>query len=256
MQFSFHALAFALFVGFAAAQDDGPALAAKLHESVQDGASSVRLKIEFNSPAGEKVVLQLQTKARRAADATDVQYQVLWPKERKGEGFVLRKSPGQAATGSVFTPPDGLKTLSAAQLQEGIFGSALAYEDLVDGFYGWASQQIVGTENIGRVSCQILESKPGKADRTGYTSVRSWIDVKRMVPIRIEKFGAGGQMLRRITTTRVAKDDINRQVPASFTVQKAGQEGETTLEGSNSKHDVSFTDADFAPEALKNSGKD
>jgi hypothetical protein len=243
--------ALGLLASFAAAQDEGPALAAKLHEAVQDNASSVRLKLEFTSQAGEKVVLQLQAKARRTAAATDVLYQVLWPKERKGEGFLLRKSANQAATGSVFTPPDQLRTLTTAQMQDGIFGSALAYEDLVDGFYGWASQQIVGTETLGRVACQILESKPGKTDRTGYSSVRSWIDVKRMVPIRVEKFGANGQMIRRITSTRIAKDDINRQVPASFTVQQAGQSPETVLEGSNSKHDVNFTDADFTDAALK-----
>jgi len=248
--------ALGLLASFAAAQDEGAALAAKLHEAVQDNASSVRLKLEFTSQAGEKVVLQLQAKARRTAAATDVLYQVLWPKERKGEGFLLRKSANQAAAGSVFTPPDQLRALTAAQMQDGIFGSALAYEDLVDGFYGWASQQIVGTETLGRVACQILESKPGKTDRTGYSSVRSWIDVKRMVPIRVEKFGANGQMLRRITSTRIAKDDINRQVPASFSVQQAGQATETVLEGSNSKHDISFTDADFTPEALRKADRD
>lgn len=250
------ALSFVFLTSLAAAQDDGPALAAKLHSAVQDNASTVRLKLEFPSNSGEKVVLQLQAKARRTAVGTDILYQVLWPKERKGEGFVLRKTPGQAATGSVFIPPDTLRPLSSAQMQDGIFGSALAYEDLVDGFYGWASQNIVGSENLGRVACQILESKPGKSDRTGYSSVRSWIDVKRLVPIRVEKFGAGGQLLRRITTTRVAKDDINRQVPATFTVQRSGQTAETILEGSNSKHDVTFTDADFAPESLRSGARD
>jgi hypothetical protein len=76
------------------------------------------------------------------------------------------------------------------------------------------------------------------------------------VPIRVEKFGANGQMLRRITSTRIAKDDINRQVPASFSVQQAGQATETVLEGSNSKHDISFTDADFTPEALRKADRD
>jgi hypothetical protein len=61
--------ALGLLASFAAAQDEGPALAAKLHEAVQDNASSVRLKLEFTSQAGEKVVLQLQAKARRTAAA-------------------------------------------------------------------------------------------------------------------------------------------------------------------------------------------
>jgi hypothetical protein len=227
-------------------------LSARLSEAVQDNASTVRLKLEMNpAGGGEKVVLQLQAKARRTAAATDILYQVLWPKERKGEGFVLRKAGNQAASGSVFLPPDALRTLSAAQMKEGIFGSALSYEDLVDNFYAWPSQQLVGTEVLSRVPCQILESKPGPGGKSSYSSVRSWIDVKRMVPIRIEKYGSGGQVICRIITTRVAKDDANRQVPASFTVQRAGQEAVTVLEGSNSRHDVTFTDADFSPATLR-----
>jgi hypothetical protein len=236
---------------WASAQEDPSSLAAKLSASVQDNASMVRLKLEAKTAAGEKVVLQLQAKARRTAAATDILYQVLWPKERKGEGFLLRKVGKQPATGFVFTPPESLRPLTASQMQEGIFGSGLAYEDLVDNFYGWSNQQIVGTENIGRIACQILESKPGRGEASGYASVRSWIDMKRLVPIRIEKMGSKGQVIRRIETTRVAKDDINRQVPAAFSVQAAGQSSETVLEGSNSKHDVTFTDADFSSEALR-----
>jgi len=227
-------------------------LAGQLSGAVLDGASSVRLKMEFNPTAGgEKVVLQLQASARRNAGSSDLLYQVLWPKERKGEGFVLRKAANQAASGSVFTLADGLKPLTAGQMREGVFGSGLSYEDLVGNFFGWASQEIVGTEVVNRVTCQILESKPGKGDHSSYGSVRSWVDVKRMVPIRIEKYGQGGAVVSRIVTTRVAKDDTNRQVPASFTVQRAGQESVTVIEGSNSRHDVTFTDADFSPEVLK-----
>jgi len=242
-------------VSTGAAQEDelsAKALAAQLSAAVLDNASSVRLKLEFTpAEGGEKVVLQLQANASRTAAASEILYQVLWPKERKGEGFVLRKAANQAATGSVLTLPDTVKPLTGGGMKEGIFGSALSYEDLVGNFFGWASQEIVGTEVVNRVTCQILESKPGKGDYSSYTSVRSWIDTKRLVPIRIEKFGGGGALGSRIVTTRVAKDDKNRQVPASFTVQRAGQEAVTVIEGSNSKHNVPFTAADFSVEALK-----
>lgn len=227
-------------------------LATQLSATVLDNASAVRLKMEFSPGAGgEKVVLQLEAKARRNAAASEMLYRVLWPKERKGEGFVLRKAANQVATGTVFTPPDAVKSLAVGEMKEGIFGSGLSYEDLVGNFFGWGSQAIVGTEVVNRVPCQILESKPGKGDHSSYASVRSWIDAKRMVPIRIEKFGSGGALVSRIVTTRVAKDDTGRQVPASFTVQRAGQEAVTVIEGSNSKHDVTFSDADFTVEALK-----
>jgi len=33
--------------------------------------------------------------------------------------------------------------------------------------------------------------------------VRSWIDVRRLLPLRVEKYASSGQLLRRIDTTRV-----------------------------------------------------
>ena len=89
-------------------------------------------------------------------------------------------------------------------MKEAFFGSDLSYEDLVENFFAWDNQAIVGTETVDRVPCQILESKPGKGDRSSYAKVRSWIDVKRLVPLRVEKYLASGQLARRIDTT-VAK---------------------------------------------------
>ncbi len=244
-----------LMVSAAVAQDAAPTakdLAAQLSNNVQDGASLVRLKMDVRQPnAGGKMVLQLQAKSQRAKGSTDLVYQILWPKERKGEGFLLRKSGGRAPTGSVFTLPDSLVQLTAAKMDDGIFGSDLSYEDLAENFFAWDNQAIVGTETVDRVSCQILESKPGGGDRSGYSKVRSWIDTKRMIPLRVEKFSGAGKLVKRIDTTKVAKDDTGKSVAASFSIQRPGQDSITEIEGSSIKHDVSFTAADFTPEALR-----
>jgi hypothetical protein len=227
-------------------------LAARLSANVQNGSSFVRLKMEIRHPAsGAKTALQLQMKARRTKGGTDIVYQVLWPKERKGEGFLLQKSVGRAPTGKAFTPPDSLVSISAAQMKEGIFGSDLSYEDIVENFFAWEQQAIVGTETVDRVPCQILESKPGKNDRSSYAKVQSWIDPKKLVPMRVEKYLPPSQLARRIDTTRVAKDDSDRPVPASLIVRRSGQDSITEIEGSNSRNDIVYSDSDFTPEALK-----
>lgn len=244
----------ALLVSSAVAQDAVPSakdLAAQLSNNIQDGSSVVRLKMEVRQPAtGGKMVLQLQAKSQRTKGSTDIVYQILWPKERKGEGFLLRKSGGRAPTGSVFTLPDSLVALTAAKMDDGIFGSDLSYDDLVENFFAWDNQSIVGTEVVDRVPCQILESKPG-GDRSAYSKVRSWIDIKRMIPLRVEKYSGSGKLAKRIDTTKVAKDDTGRSVAASFSLQRPGQDSVTDIEGSNIKHDVNFTAADFTPEALR-----
>ena len=227
-------------------------MAARLSAIRQDGASYVRLRLEVKQPLGTtKIVLQLQIKERRTKTATDVVYQVLWPKERKGEAVLLRKAANQPATGSLFVPPDTVRPLDTSQMKEPLFGSDLSYEDVIENFFAWEHQAIVGTEVVDRVSCQILESKPGKSERSSYASVRTWVDTRRLVPLRVEKYLASGQLARRIDTTKVAPDDNHRPIPANLTVRGQRQDSVTELDGSRIRHDVTYADREFTPEGLK-----
>lgn len=249
-------LSVTLLLSQVGAQDAAPLsardLSARLSANLQDGFSSVRLRLEIHGPAGgPKTVLQLQVKARRTTTATDLIYQVLWPKERRGESFLLREAADRASSGTVFVPPDSLLPISSSKMKDAVFGSNLTYEDLLENFFAWEHQAIVGTETVDRVPCQILESRPGKSDRSTSARVRSWIDLKRLVPLRVEKYLESGQLARRIDTTRVAKDDTDRLVPASLSVRRPGQDSVTELEGSNSRHNVSYPENDFTPEALR-----
>jgi hypothetical protein len=69
--------------------------------------------------------------------------------------------------------------------------------------------------------------------------------------MRIEKLLASGQVSKRIVTTRVAKDDTGRSVASSFSVSRTGHDSVTEIEGSSSRHEVTLSEADFAPEALR-----
>ena len=184
-------------------------LAARLNAWQQDGSSYVRLRMVVSEPAG-KNTFQIQIKGRRTKSSTDVVYQVLWPKERKGEGVLLQKAAGRSITGATFVPPNNLRPLGASQMNEPFFGSGLSYEDLVENFFSWEQQAIVGTEDVDGISCYILESKPGKSARSSYGKVRTWVDSRRLIPLRIEKYATSGQLARRIETSHVVTDDIGR----------------------------------------------
>ena len=113
------------------------------------------------------------------------------------------------------------------------------------------NQTIVGSEILNRVSCVILESRPGQGASSTYASVRSWIDSRRLVPLRVEKYLASGQLARRIETTRVVTDDKGRFIPADLTVSGPREDSVTNLDGSRIRHDVAYTDHEFTPEALR-----
>ena len=245
-------LALALFTPLAHTADAPVALSAKdlaarLSAGMEDGNSFIRMRMEKGAP---KETLQLQIKQRRTKNSTEVVYQVLWPKERKGESVLLRKSATRPASGALFTPPNTTRTLDAGDMKEPLFGSDLTYEDVADNFFAWEQQTLVGTEEVDGVPCQVLESKPGKGGHSSYGSVRSWIDTRRLVPLRVEKYSSSGQLLRRIDTTRVVSVD-GRQTPANLSVHRPGQNADTTLDGSRMKHDVTYTDPDFTPQGIK-----
>ena len=238
------ALASAFTFSTAIAADESAAmtagdLAAKLSALQADGNSYVRMRLE----AGAAGVLQLEGKQRRGGKGSEVVYRVLFPKDRKGEAVLLR--PGG---GTRFVPPNTLQPISAGQMDDAFFGSALANADLVENFFSWPQQAIVGTETVDRVNCQILESKPSKGGSI-YGSVKSWIDMRRMVPLKVEKYSGSGQLVRKIETTKVVTDDKHRQIPANLNI--TGPKGTSDLDGSKIKHGVSFTDAEFTPEGLK-----
>jgi len=250
------ALAGALMTACAGAADAPAALtakdiAAKLSALQQDGSSYVRLTLDVKPPSGgAKITMQLQIKQRRSATSSEIVYQVLWPKERAGEAVLLRKTGNQPASGSAFTPPNTRRTLGAAQMKEPMFGSDLSYADVIENFFAWDTQTLVGSEVVDRVNCQILESKPGKAQRSAFASVRTWVDPRRMVPLRVEKYVAPGSPTRRIDTTRVVSDDLNRQIPANLTIHNLPSGSTTELDGSKIKHAVTFADREFTPEGL------
>jgi len=236
--------------------DTGPAtisakdLAAGL-AALQEGSSYVRLRLEVKHPADTtKIGLQLQIKQRSTRTATDLVYQVLWPKERKGEAVLLHKAEGAPPSGSLFIPPDKPRSLGASEFKEALFGSDLSYQDVIENVFAWKDQKIVGTEVLNRVSCLILESRPDKQASSIYGSVRSWIDSRRLVPLRVEKYLPSGQLARRIETTRVATDDKGRFIPADLKVRGPREDSVTDLDGSRIRHDVAYTDRDFTPEGL------
>jgi len=225
-------------------------LAAHLGKVVEDGDSAIRLRLNIEpAGGGEKVVLQVQVKARRTAGKTEVLYQVLWPKDSKGRAFLIQQEGGGAPKGVTYTPPKTLIPLNKSKMKDSLLGSDLAYQDVVENFFRWDKQSLTGKETIDRVECVILESKPGSKDSTPYSKVRSWIDPRRLVALRVEKYDASGKLARKIDTTRVAKDSGN-YIPASMVVRRPDGGTVTEIEGSNIRHDVKFKDKDFTTSSL------
>jgi hypothetical protein len=218
-------------------------------DAVSQGNALIRTKLEVRSGDGARRVLQLQIKQRRTKTSTDLVYKVLWPNERKGEAVILHQTQG-ASKGSIIVPQQPVRTLTSSEMDDGLFDSDLSYQDAVENFFAWKKQAVVGAEMVNNVNCQILESKPDNSSMSIYARVRSWIDPKRFVPMRIEKYSSSGELVRRIDITRVARNEKDQQIPGNLTVHGARKNSVTEFNGAGIDQNVNFTDADFTPEGI------
>ncbi|HEY4282001.1 MAG TPA: outer membrane lipoprotein-sorting protein [Chthoniobacterales bacterium] len=228
-----------------AAADPESDLASALRAK-EEGSKFIRVRMQIGS--GENQILQLQIKSRVSNAASDIVYQVLFPKERKGEAVLLHRS-GEKVSGTTFTPLNTVRPIAVGQMNEPLFGSDLSYEDIIDNPFRWPRQAIVGAEAIDNIQCQILESKPGKGHSSSYSSVKTWVDPHRLVPLLIEKYDSSGKVLRRINTTRVLLDG-NDSLPADLKVY-GPRDTVTKITGSRIKRGVTYPDTEFTPEGLK-----
>lgn len=227
----------------ALAGDSAPDLASKLRAK-EAGSTFVRVRMQIAN--GQ--ILQLQIKSRVSDANSDIVYQILFPKERKGEAVLLHRS-GEKFSGTLFTPPSSVRPIASGQMNQPLFGSDLSYEDIIDNPYRWSQQAIVGNEVIDNFPCQILESKPGKGHSCSYSSVKTWVDPRRMVPLRIEKYDPSSKLVRRINTTRILLEGGD-SLPADLKVY--GPDGTVTeITGSRIKRGLTYADTEFIPDGLK-----
>ena len=224
---------------FAFADDAGSQLAAKLRAK-ESGSTFVRIRMQ----AGNQI-LQVQIKSRVSAGAADIVYQILFPKERKGESVLLHRA-GNKFSATLFTPPNTIKQI--AEMSQALLGTDLSFEDIIDSPFAWSQQAIVGTQDIDRFPCQILESKPG-GRTSSYAGVKTWVDPRRMVPLQIEKYDSAGKVVRRINITRMLLDGGD-SLPADLEVSGPGG-SVTRITGSSIKRGLNYPQTEFTPDGLK-----
>ena len=248
------ALSFILCLGFAvvgrsdpARQLTGPELIAGAKGARPKGGVYVRARLVQG-----KTVMQMQIKRRSLPNGgTDQLYQLSYPKDRLGESLLLHVNGG-TFTGSFFKPGAPVRKLTGADRRQGVFGTDLTIEDLLADFLDWKHQVITGHETLGVVPCAVIESKPDRASQgKGPSKTLSWIDEKRYVPMRVQVFDGGEEPARVVTTDKVIRTSNGYYMPATFTVKNVATGSETQVDGSSSKSEIPYTDADFTELAMQ-----
>ena len=226
-------------------------LIAAVKAAKPSGGIYVRLRMEHRDAAGKQTVLQAQLKRRSTSDGgSETLYQLLFPKERKGEALLLRVKGG-SFSGTAFAPGQGSRALKEGDRPSGIFGTALTIDDAIAEFLDWQQQEITGKEKEGAVPCTVIESRAPKSSSSDITRVKSWIDETRLTAMKIEFYKKADAPARTEVTHKVLRGSSGYYSPASFTVTDHVTGASTKIEGVRSDKDITYTDADFSDAALE-----
>lgn len=230
----------------AAKKPTGAELVAAVKAAKPKGDLQIRATLEQKG----RPKLQIQIRHHRAANGDKLHlYQVLFPKDRKGEGLALRDT-GRGFSGWSYKPGETPHALKAADREEGLFGTDLRIEDLLADFLDWTSHEITGSEKLGPIPCNVVESIAPASAAGRVKKVRSWMDEKRLVPQKVELLDGSGKTLRSIVTERVHRSPTGYFVPTEFTVTDTDG-SETKVTGAGVRDDLTFNEDDFSEAALE-----
>lgn len=221
-----------------------PEFIATVKAAAPKGGVYLRGRMEQTSATG-KTVLQLQIKRRSLADGgSEHLYQLLFPKERKGESLLLHVQ-GNSFTGSSFVPGKGVTKLTSADRKLKVFGTDMTIDDILTDFLDWPKPEIVAHEKIGTADCSVVLCKEGSQ------KVKCWMDEKRYVPMKIEFYNSSDQPTRIVETGKVVRMDSGYFIPVSFTLSTPASGTSTLIEGTRSDAVGNYSDADFTEAAMQ-----
>jgi hypothetical protein len=224
-----------------------PEYIAAIKAAAPKGGVYIRAQMKVATADGQRQTLQVQIKRRELSPThSEHLYQILSPKERRGEAMLLRVK-GSSLSGSIYTPTAGLSQLKPNDRTQKVLGTDLTLEELLTDFMDWKHQTLVGKETHAKTTCVVLESTNGS------DKVKSWVDEKRYVALKVEMYAADSSSpTRTILTTDTMRADSGYYVPTQFSIITHATGTVTEVEGSSgTRADVIYSDTDFTDEALK-----
>jgi outer membrane lipoprotein-sorting protein len=153
----------------------------------------------------------------------------------------------------IYTPDtDRIIRISGHMLRQSVMGSDLSYEDLMEDsrYANMYSAKIVGEDTYDDRECWVL-SLEAKVEDIAYNSRRIWVDKKRYIPLKENRYAKSGKLLKYTEIKSVSRID-NRWYPDRMIfkdVLKGGNGTEFVINKVN--FDVNIPEHIFSKAALR-----
>lgn len=209
-----------------------------------------RARLSIEAKEGPTRSLQVLIKGRREGATNETLVVVMWPREQKGQAWMIRRTDAGEISGFRFAPPNEVRPVSAADLDEPLFGSDLCVDDFAESFWEWPDQRITGEEKVGNLACWVVESRTTDPS-IRHPRIRSWLAKERPVAMRVEKSDREGTLRKRLTAARVVRRDDDGWSVGEWTVETVEAGSRTTVSGSRSDRDLTLPASDFTVEGVR-----
>jgi outer membrane lipoprotein-sorting protein len=136
-----------------------------------------------------------------------------------------------------FPDADDVMKISGHMLRQGMMGSDISYEDLLENEALRDSYEsvLVGETNVNDVLCYHIELN-AKVDDVAYERRTVYIDKARFIPLRIELYARGGRLLKTMEQSNVRRIG-NRYVPTKIEVRDMRRRNSVTF--------IEFTEIEY-----------
>lgn len=218
-------------------------------ERQQTSGFRARARVETVHADGTAASAQILVKGRRDGARSRLLIAAMWPSSVKGSGVMIDRRPGQPPAGFRFEPDGSARGLRKEALDEELFGTAIRPSDFIQPFWEWPEQEINGSEMAGREDCWILLSRP-QAGRA-FPLARAAVSKDKLVPVRIELFGADGAPAAAVCFQRLARREDGGWSPASFIIEAPPGGRRTSVSFSRGERDVTVPEEEFEPETFR-----
>ena len=170
----------------AAAATNGAALMARVRAPVLAYATDARVRLLSIGASQPRTVLDLRIRTKPFGSTLKALIEVTNPPSRAGRLLLVSTVAGVEAHARFPGPQPTSSHGDSTSVGEWL-SPCLAPEDLVDAHYAWSSHAVLREEQFQGRLAAIVQSEPGPGTTSRYRSVRTWIDVERLVPLRAEK---------------------------------------------------------------------
>jgi hypothetical protein len=249
MRLSQAALALALLSAVPAHAADPQAVLAAARQAVQKADYRATGHLVRVDAGGKRTSYDISIKAHWFPGVLRILAEVTNPADARVR-LLLEMRPGGQNSIQVAHPGDRtLSPIPFEQWTDGLLGPGFSYEDLLEQQYFWPGQELVGSVRRGVHDCDILSSKPGAADKTHYSEVRTWFDHTIDFPVYVEKTLKADGKVKQFTYFGL-RHDGGVWSASQIKEESGGQAGSTLLIINRGSPKANLTLGDFSPERI------